>query len=96
MTFAGSLSTRSIIRRCFGSSVSIPLCCFDYRVGISAYSPTDGHEFRNVESSFPKLEFRHKCLTLSEAFPKLYLRDAGVLASLHKQFDHSLIEVGTK
>lgn len=60
-------------------------------IWISAYRFTDRNKFCDVESAFPEFEFRHECLTLPKALPKLYLCYARVLSSLHEQFDHSLV-----
>ena len=67
-----------------------------YRTWISTYRPADCDEFRHVESALAKFEFRHERLTLPKAFPKLYLRNTGVLSGLHKQLDYPLVEIGTK
>lgn len=63
---------------------------------IRAYSPADGHEFRNIESPFAEFELRHERLTLTDALAQFRLRDAGVLPSLHQQVDYSQVKVGTK
>ena len=74
----------------------LAFCGAHYRVRICPDGPTDNDELRHVESSFPEFEFRHESLTLPETFPEFHLRDAGVLPSLHEQFDHSLVEIRSK
>lgn len=63
---------------------------------INSNRPANGDKLCDVKPPLAELEFRHERLTLPETLPKLHLRDAGVLASLHKQFNHSLIEIGAK
>ncbi len=74
----------------------VGFCVSDYLIRVRAYGPADSHEFCNVESALTKLELRYERLTLPKALSKLDLRDADVLSSLHEQFDHSHVEVGTK
>lgn len=71
-------------------------CASNYFVRISAYCSANCDKLRNVETTLTKLELRHERLALSETFPELYLRYTRVFASLHQQFDHSLVKVGTK
>lgn len=63
---------------------------------VSADCPTYRHELRNVEATLAQFKFRYERLTLSDPFPQLNLRYAGVLPSCHEQFDHSQIQVGSK
>lgn len=63
---------------------------------VNTYCSADLNEFRDIESPFPKLELRYERLPLSEPFAKLHLGYARIFPSLHKQFDHSLIEVGSE
>jgi len=63
---------------------------------VSTYGSAGGNKFRDIESSLAKLKLRHECLAPPETFPKLHLCDTGVLPGLHKQFDHSLVEIRTK
>lgn len=54
------------------------------------------HELGRIESPFAEFELRHERLPLANAFAELGLGDASVLASLHKQLNHSLVEIGSK
>lgn len=61
---------------------------------ISTDSPADGNELSNVEAAFAQFELRYKGLALSETPAEFDLRDTGIFASLHEQFDNSPVEVG--
>ena len=80
----------------FRHSTLVGFCALDNLVGISAYGPADCHKLRNVEATLAQLELGHERLPLPETLPKFHLRYAGFLPSLHQQFDHSQVEVGSK
>lgn len=74
----------------------VGFCTSDDLIGISAYHSADSDKLRNIESPFPEFEFGHKGLSLPDPLPQFRLRDASVLPSLHKQLDHSQVEIGSK
>ena len=74
----------------------VRFCASHYLVRVSANRSRNHHEFCHVEATFAYLEFRHEGLTLPDALPQFSLRNTRVLASLHKQLDHSQVEIGTK
>lgn len=74
----------------------VSFCASNYVVWVSAYGSANSHELCNVEATFAQLKLRYERLPLAEPLPQLDLRNTGFLPSCHEQFDHSLVEVGTK
>lgn len=65
-------------------------------MGIGANRSRYGDELGHVEPALTQFKLRHERLALTDAFSQLSLGDASIFASLHKQLDHSLVEVGSK
>ncbi|MET3663133.1 hypothetical protein ABID44_003488 [Aquamicrobium ahrensii] len=92
----GSESTVELAQGCLCFSITLGLCLSHYSIRISAYGPTDENKLCYVESPFAEFDLRDERLTLIDALAQFRLRDAGVLSSLHEQFDYPQVEIGTK
>jgi hypothetical protein len=76
-----------------------PKTCFgtpQQQRGVNAYRFANQYKLRHVQTPFSQFKLGHESLSLADPLTKFSLGDAGVLASLHQQLDHSLIEVGSK